>query len=387
MKNNFSILLAGDFFLTEEFLTDNLISDEIITIFEDADYRVINLEAPIMSNVAKNEPILNTGPNLCLKQEVTIPLLKKLNIDLVTLANNHIMDLGSNGLLNTIDKLKRNSIDHVGAGRSLAEAEKPFVIHEVGITISILNFAENEWANAEVNKSGANPLDIISNINQIKKAKVNSDYVIVIIHGGHEYYHYPSPRMKKQYRFYAENGADAIIGHHTHCIGGYEIYKEVPIFYSLGNFLFTLSSDKDIWYTGMLVKLSISKKSGIKFELFPIEQNRNSFMVRLLIGAGNANFFDKLSHFNNIIADQILLQKKWDEFVVERSMAYLELISPVNAIENRYLRFLLRKMGFDKFLLGNNYMKLLLNLIRCEAHADITKNVISNNLNDAAKLN
>jgi len=58
--------------------------------------------------------------------------------------------------------------------------------------------------------------------------------------------------MVKQYRFYAENGADAIVGHHTHCIGGYEIYKDVPIIYSLGNFLFTLPSKREEWYSGLL---------------------------------------------------------------------------------------------------------------------------------------
>jgi poly-gamma-glutamate capsule biosynthesis protein CapA/YwtB (metallophosphatase superfamily) len=76
-------------------------------------------------------------------------------------------------------------------------------------------------------------MDIIDNANQIKEAKATHDKVIVIVHGGHEYYNLPSPRMQKQYRFYADQGADFVVGHHTHCISGYEVYNGVPIYYSL----------------------------------------------------------------------------------------------------------------------------------------------------------
>ena len=107
------------------------------------------------------------------------------------------------------------------------------------MNIFIFNFCENEWSIAESDNPGANPMDIIDNANQIKYARELADYVIVIVHGGHEYYNLPSPRMQKQYRFYADQGADIVVGHHTHCISGNEVYKGVPIYYSLGNFIFT----------------------------------------------------------------------------------------------------------------------------------------------------
>lgn len=381
MKNEFSLIIAGDFFLTDEFNKENLITDKIINIFKDANFRIVNFEAPIVKE-GKNTPILKTGPNLCMKQDVAIPVLKQMNVDLLTLANNHIMDFGVDGLRNTFDVLNCNSIDYVGAGMLLDEAEKPYLIKGEGFNISILNFAENEWSSAEVDKPGANPLDIISNVNQIKKAKATSDYVIVIIHGGHEYYHYPGPRMVKQYRFYAENGADAIVGHHTHCIGGYEVYKDVPIFYSLGNFLFTLPSNEDMWYTGLLAKLYISKNNRITFELSPVQQHSDFFNVKLIRGEEKVFIFEKIAQFNNIIEDHTLLQKKWNEFIIERTKSYLQSISPINGIGNGYIGAALNKLGIDKPLLNKNNMKLLLNLIRCEAHADVTKEVISNYLDN-----
>ena len=68
-------------------------------------------------------------------------------------------------------------------------------------------------------------MDIIDNAKEIKNAKEKADYVFVIVHGGHEHYSLPSPKMQKQYRFYVEQGADIVIGHHTHCINGNEVYK------------------------------------------------------------------------------------------------------------------------------------------------------------------
>ena len=123
------------------------------------------------------------------------------------------------------------------------------------ITIAIINFCENEWSIAEEDSAGANPMDFIDNANQIREAKAVHDKVIV--HGGHEYYNLPSPRMQKQFRFYADQGADIVIGHHTHCISGNEVYNGVPIYYSLGNFLFTKNNTNEDWYTGLLLQVDI----------------------------------------------------------------------------------------------------------------------------------
>ncbi len=81
---------------------------------------------------------------------------------------------------------------------------QPFTIEKEGLKIAILNFTENEWSSATKDKGGANPLDIIDNVRQIKTAKANHDKVICVIHGGHEHYNLPSPRMQKQNRFYAK---------------------------------------------------------------------------------------------------------------------------------------------------------------------------------------
>lgn len=379
IKNTFEILIGGDFYINENQDNSKLFSQGLLELFEDADYRIINLETPIIES-KKKIAISKTGPNLYTTPKKIIPFLKELNIDLATLANNHIMDYGNNGLLETLNHCKNNQIETVGVGKNKVQAAKPFVIKSKDNKIAILNFAENEWSSADENKSGANPMDIIENVSQIKQAKSQNDFVIVIIHGGHEYYHLPSPRMKKQYRFYAEEGADLIVCHHTHCIGGYEVFNNVPIFYSLGNFLFTNNSTREEWYTGLLLKLIIKRKSPISFDLIPIRQQKLNFNLRVLEGLEKEIVLKDIKKYNSIIKNDLLLLQNWNSFLKKSKKEYFQNLSPLNIIGNRYIRGGLRLIGINKLLMRSNYLKLLLNLMRCEAHVDASKAIIENHL-------
>ena len=370
-----NILIAGDFFISDNYQGHELIDKSVQELFEKADYRIVNLEAPITKDISKNK-ILKTRPHLRTSDNTTIPFLKQLRIDMVTLANNHILDYGENGLKDTFKALTKEQIAFVGAGNNIQEAAKPFTLEKEGLKIAILNFAENEWSIAENDKPGANPLDIIDNVNQIKAAKATHDKVICIIHGGHEYYHLPSPRMQKQYRFYAEQGADAVIGHHTHCISGNEVYKNVPIIYSLGNFLFTKPSKKDVWYEGSITNLLIEKEEPIKFEIYPVKQQKNSFQTVLLKNHEKNIVFEKIQNFNNTITENEILQKKWDELIDEKQKNYIKYLSPVNSIRNRLVRTGINKLGLDSRLISNRHLLLLLNIIRCESHYNLLSSAL-----------
>lgn len=375
-----NILIAGDIYISDKFKGENLIDKSIISLFENTDFRIVNLEAPITNDDSVNK-IIKTGPHLRNESSTIIPFLKLLKMDLVTLANNHTLDYGYNGLMNTFNILNKEEIAHVGAGNNLGDAAKHYTLENNEIKIAILNFCESEWSIAKDDKPGCNPLNIIKNFDQIKQAKINHDKVICIIHGGHEHYELPSPNMLDQYHFYAENGADAIIGHHPHCIGGYETYKGVPIIYSLGNFIFTKKNKHTTWYTGLILNLKISKEKNIEFELYPHCQNNENLSIKLLQGNSKQLVMDKLNMLNKIITNKELLSKYWNEFLLKKQEEYISMFSPIFGIKYPRIRGLLYRLKIHKLLHSNTHLKLILNLIRCESHAEIVKHSIEMKIN------
>ncbi len=366
-----NILIAGDFFISDEFRNKDLIDQSVIDAFDNADYRMVNLEAPVTADNPNNN-ILKTGPHLRTSEETVIPFLKQLQIDAVTLANNHILDYGTKGLTDTFGVLKNNEIDYVGAGNNLAEANKPLTLEKDGMKIAILNFCENEWSIAEDDKPGANPMDIIDNTMQIKAAKATHDKVICIIHGGHIGYFLPSPQMQKLYRFYADNGADIIITHHAHRLSGYEIYNNTPILYGLGSFLFTRhKKNNDEWYRGLFVNITFSKNAAIGFELFFTKQEVNTFRVSLPSEDEKKNRENEIDHINKIIPNKQKLESHWEKWVNVKAHYYLNSLLFTSDIKNRFVKFLFNKINISNFIRSNNHNAKLLNIIRCEAHKEL----------------
>jgi poly-gamma-glutamate synthesis protein (capsule biosynthesis protein) len=374
-----NILLAGDFFIADNFKNKPLIDGSVKKLFDYADYRIVNLEVPLTADIQKNK-IFKTGPHLRSSADTLLPYMRQLKVDLVTLANNHILDYGSKGLSDTLNVLNKNQISYVGAGNNLQEAAKPFSIKKEGMKIAILNFTENEWSIAEEDKPGANPLDIIDNVHQIKAAKEAHDKVICVIHGGHEFYNLPSPRMVKQYRFYAENGANVIIGHHPHCISAYEIFCGTTIFYSLGNFIFTKPNPIPSWYEGLVLKLSFTQDKAINWELIPVKQDHNTFLVCKLEGIEKEKVFQTIDKLSYVLSDQKPLNKLFLDFAREKQNAYLNLISPVSAIPFRVIRKILFRFGINKRIMRKKQIASIYNLIRCESHNELFKESLNKQL-------
>lgn len=302
-----------------------------------------------------------------------MPYLHQLKIDAVTMANNHILDYGDKGVTDTFKELDNHKIKYIGGGNDLTEARKPLSLHKDGLKIAILNFCENEWSIAEEDSPGANPMDIIDNTNQIREAKASHDKVIVIVHGGHEYYNLPSPRMQKQYRFYADQGADIVVGHHTHCISGNEVNKEGPIYYSLGNFLFTKNNPNDKWYTGLILEIGISNEK-IDCVIHPVRQEKVNFKLNLLKGNDKEEVSRKFETFSNVIHNPDELRNNWNKYIVKQSKQYLNYWSPLASIENRYISGILRRLGVN--FINKKAASLHLNLMRCEAHLDLSEKIL-----------
>lgn len=380
-----SLNIAGDVFLGRRIESiaihkpEELFDIKILELFSASDFNILNLESPL-TNTGSEYKLNKSGPNLKASPE-TIRVLNILKTDLVTLANNHIYDYGNKGIADTLSLCKNNNIATVGAGQTLSEASQTYFKKIKGVTIGVVNIAENEWCNADENRGGANPMNIIANTRSIKSAKELADIVVLIIHGGHELYYYPSPRMIEQYRFYAEQGASMIVGHHSHCISGYEIHNKVPIFYGLGNFLFDSKTEFEGWHKGILLNVQINADKEIAWKLYPYKQGRNNFKVEILEGSEKAEIEDKIKRINTVISDPEKIKDEFEILISNQSNDILSMFSTSYFIDNRYFRSAVRKMRLERFFLRRAQLKSILNYSRCEAHKDISSKILLDYIN------
>lgn len=367
--NSIRIFISGDFaprYRVNESIEKGEYAQlygDILPVIQDADYAITNLEAPLIEN---GTPIAKTGPNI--KAPIkSIEALKFAGFDMVTLANNHIMDYATEGLFSTIDICEKNNIAHIGAGKNLKDASKVKYVTIKGKIIAFINVTENEWSTTNGSHPGANPVNEISIYYQIQEAKQNSDYIILIIHGGHETYELPSLRMKKMYRWFVDLGVDAVVGHHTHCFSGDEIYKGKPIIYSLGNFIFDHQSNcNSSWNEGVVVTLTIAE-NDIDYKLHPFYQCNENVGITLFSEIKVNEFEVSRKEKTMAIQSDDNLEKEFLSFVQKRSKLYMTYLEP---IKNKYLLFLINRGVLPRFVKGA-YKHLLLNIIRTEAHRDI----------------
>ena len=182
--SNFSVFKAGD--------GVSLVGEELLNILNKADYRIFNLEVPLCDNAA---PIEKCGPAL-IASTYTISGYNALGVDLLTLANNHIMDQDNQGLISTINLLNGNGIAYLGAGETLEQAKKPYNFQLDGKKIGVYACAEHEFSIADDKAPGANPFDPFESLDHIAEMKGECDYAIVLYHGGKEHYRYPSPSLQ-----------------------------------------------------------------------------------------------------------------------------------------------------------------------------------------------
>lgn len=377
-KNIISIGLTGDFCpmgrVERQFERGDWkpLFDEVRPFFLHNDLNIIDLECPLTNHT---QTIVKTGPHIKAIPE-TAEILDYLNCKLTVTANNHFKDYEWVGMQDTYNSLEKKNIEWCGSGASIEEASQTKFLLIKGTSFAIINMAENEWTTTHDEKSGCNPIDYPRALKRIQEAKYkNTDFIIVILHGGHEHYSLPSPRMKAQFRFMVDAGADAVVGHHTHIISGYEVYKSKPIFYSLGNFCFDWHGLRGgTWNKGMLLRLVFNSETRISFDYQFVHQNDEHVGVKSL--SQNDAFVQEaeIKRLNYIIQDDNLLKHNFE--------VYAESIKPImhsriQPYRNRYM-VALYKRGLLPDLLGSSKKKMLKILAQCESHREVLLHSLKN---------
>ena len=196
----------------------------------------------------------------------------------VSLANNHMMDYGPDALIDTLDLLEANDIQHIGAGRTRYEAEQPAILVRDGVAIAFLGFTVSGQpaTKSEPGIALAREDRIIA---AVKAAQRNADLVVLSLHWGAEGQRYPFPWQREWAMKALEAGASIILGHHPHVIQGYETLGSKLVAYSLGNFIFDIIENG--WGDGLVMECDLVDQS--QFYFHPIRINEH-FQPRPLDG-------------------------------------------------------------------------------------------------------
>lgn len=215
--------------------------EEVAPLLKQADIAFCNLEAMF----CRNAPTAVIGPGFYTSLKLAaLPersqFLKMAGFDVVSLANNHAMDFGPAAIEETKSALKQNGIAYFGAGESNAEVCAPAIVESRGMRIAFLGYAFDHSPNvyASDKTPGIAELEPSTIRADIEKIRPRVDFVVVSLHWGNEYSHYPTHWQRQTAHDLIDAGADMILGHHPHVLQEIEEYHGKLIAYSLGNFVF-----------------------------------------------------------------------------------------------------------------------------------------------------
>ena len=376
------IVVAGDFCPNERVVpllqkgSFETVLGSIRETVSRADYSLVNLECPVC--FGSEQPIEKCGANLCCSEQ-GIMAVKWAGFKGVTLANNHFYDYGDIGVSNTIRCCEDNKLDYVGGGLNLKAASLTLYKKLGDKILAIINCCEHEFSIATEESGGSNPLNPITQYYAIKEARHKADYILVIVHGGNEYYQLPSPRMKETYRFFIDAGADAVVNHHQHCYSGAEIYNGKPIIYGLGNLCFDETNDYGrIWNEGYLAIIDFTDM-GVDLHTKPYVQCEINPDVRWMSQSEEETFRNHVNKLNGIIADDFELNSKYNDFLKSFNRVIGSLLEPYSSriAKGLYRRHLLPSIINDKRKL------LLQGFIQCESHLPKIMKFLTNRKGDA----
>jgi poly-gamma-glutamate synthesis protein (capsule biosynthesis protein) len=217
---------------------------DILPAMKDSDALLVNLECALTSHTGQ----WTDGEDKAFyfrADPAAVRTLQIADVDFVSLANNHAGDFETEGLLETVSVLDHAGIAHAGAGRSLAEAERPAILDVTGYQVGILAFADYPvaWAarpwRAGINytKVSTHPRHLHRIEDGIRSARTLCDLVIFSIHWGPNMQSRPNSEFKEFARAVVDAGADVFWGHSAHVVQGVEIWNGRPIIYDTGDFV------------------------------------------------------------------------------------------------------------------------------------------------------
>jgi poly-gamma-glutamate capsule biosynthesis protein CapA/YwtB (metallophosphatase superfamily) len=262
-------------------------------------------------------PITTSGPRFGDKKytykmaPAAAPAIAEAGFDIVSIANNHMLDFGAEGLANTIVELDRHNIANSGAGANVAAARAPAFYEAAGRKIALLSYSltypEEFWAGR--NRPGTAFGHESWVRSDVAAVRDRADLVFVSFHWSAELRETPKGYQKTLAHAAIDSGADAVLGHHPHVPQSIEIYRGKPVFYSLGNFTFGTYSPRTT--ISFIARVTFDGENNPRrIELIPLDVNnfRVELQPRPAVGAAATKIIDHLrsisAGFNTQIATE-----------------------------------------------------------------------------------
>lgn len=305
---------AGDVLLKEESYTGSLLSSELQKLVGEHDIVCCNLEGPCIKKGTKEAK--KRGPSISQGKHV-LQRLRESGFNTLDLANNHIMDYGEEGLINTLKNIKKDFY-YCGAAENEESVYKLLEFCINGKRVCFIAVAECAFGSSMDGEGGCAWMAHEEVAKMFRIAKERCDYIFVLCHCGAEELEVPLPEVRKIYRSFIDQGADVVIGHHPHVMQGCEDYNGKYIFYSLGNFAFDSLENSYIPYQpyGLCVSIKISEKNKMYYE--PICTEYRNGKVRLCSNDDNWN------KVNTYLKNKNVYKKMVDEYCTELFEKYLK---------------------------------------------------------------
>jgi len=276
---------------------------------EDCDAWVINLETTVGPAKSAGTPkskrfVFRAPPD-------RLDPLSRFPHPAATIANNHSLDYGPKGLLETIVELDRRGIAHAGGGETRADSLFPVAVQANGLRARMLSFGFDNDAESYSEDEGAciAPLRMKLMATEIASNRASADLIIVMLHWGEEYETRFSGYQQQMAYALIDAGVDAIIGTGPHVLQGIELYHGSLICYSLGNLVFDDLGDAERT-ASMLVRITLESHKGVVAKHFAINPLRTRDLIH---GPGEPSPDDELSIIRAIASrspDPSILSKR-----------------------------------------------------------------------------
>jgi poly-gamma-glutamate capsule biosynthesis protein CapA/YwtB (metallophosphatase superfamily) len=297
-----TILAVGDIALASHIDVNPFVNVQSILAQKDILFGNLEVALSVSKKRAKKAHVIGAPPQKA-------QFLRDAGFDILNVANNHILDLGIEGLQSTLDMLDRCDLRYVGASDIHASPRDTFIC-KAGVNIGFLGYTIGRFRVSkpyQINKLKRR--EVLTDIDRLKQ---KCDLVVVSLHWGTENVHYPSPDQINLAHELIDRGATLVLGHHPHVVQGIEEYGNGLIAYSLGNFNF----DPEVSYSKtrktMILRARVNKTGVKEFQIIPVEINAD-LMPSHMSEPDRSNMIEFVQQISRCISEHTIRDKWWFE--------------------------------------------------------------------------